>query len=239
MKEILLQMANFHKHHPKEVLLLDFNHLSKKWNITDGAIETLNRMLKDTFKDTICHNRTAKITLSQLWKDGKNIIIFYRGNTTKDSYKLPDFAWDDRQIDSPFNEKRTYETNAWLGFLNDVYKNRPNDGRFYVTQGIMQPHWLDVAAASFISPGTLESWTAEEATNTLVNWLHTCKRGSDGINIVMADFVHKHHLVETVLSLNGFDFKETALSLQNESSKISISLCCVVLAYFTSICMML
>ena len=232
-------MVNFHKDHPKEVLLLDFNHLSKRWNITNGAIETLNFMLNDTFKDTICCNRTAKITLSQLWKRGKNIIIFYRGNTTKDSYKLPEFAWNDRQIDSPFNEKRTYEANSWLGFLNDVYKHRPNDGRFYVTQGIMQPHWLDVAAASFISPGTLESWTAEEATNTLVNWLHTRKRGSDGINIVMADFVHKHHFVESVLGLNGFDFKETALSLQSASSKLTISLCCVILGYFTSMCMML
>ena len=72
-----------------------------------------------------------------------------------------------------------------------------------MTQGIMQPHWTEIAIAGVSEKATLKNWVSDDASIALVRWLKRKKSGQNGINIVIADFVQNHNFVDTVLSLNS------------------------------------
>ena len=72
----------------------------------------------------------------------------------------------------------------------------------YVTQGILLPHWIEVLAGQTVN-ATLKTWISQTASELLVKWIKTRKRGPNGINIVIADYVEENNFVPTVLYLNS------------------------------------
>lgn len=199
LSTIFIQMASFLRINQREVLILDFNHLNILSNV---GMDKLENALSDAFGRKIYRTKTAKVCLSDLWRDGRNVVVFFKGTKRRNFKENENFALDESKLLSPFDESKFYESSTWMNFLKDNYKNRPYNGTFYVTQGIMQPNLLGIVASSLTKAGSLETWTAQEATKLLVKWLPTCKRGIRGINIVMADFVQKYNFTETVLQLN-------------------------------------
>ncbi|XP_065064309.1 PI-PLC X domain-containing protein 3-like [Rhopilema esculentum] len=202
IEEILLQMANFLDNYPREVLLLDFNHLEKEYNFSRKANKKLTNLLKTTFGEKIFTNKSTQASLSTLWSDGKNIIVFYRSPEEDFSGIVPEFVMTEKSLLSPFDKGKFSSQKSWLEFIENGYEHRPTSRTFYVTQGIMQPSILSIAASGLFGSGSLEKWTSDDATRSLVRWLHRCRRGVDGINIVIADFVENHNFTEAVLSLN-------------------------------------
>ena len=197
---ILSQMANFLQMHQKEVLFLDFNHLHI---ITSKGLQELRRILNSTFGSKIYRGQDSELSLTDIWRNRSNIIIFFRGVrkiNTPSVYNA--HVFDESHLLSPFDTSKFYEFSTWRDYLKEIYKNRPRSHTFYVTQGIMQPNLLSIAASSLIKNGSLESLISDGATKALVKWLRTCKSGTSGVNIVIADFIQKYNFVETVLNLN-------------------------------------
>ena len=202
LKTILAQMAEFLQKHQKEVLFLDFNHL---YILTNKGMQRLVSVITTTLGDKLFHRKNKEPCLSDLWREHKNVIVFFRGVKQKFIAGIEEetnFAFNDSQLLSPFEASKFYEYSTWMKFLKEHYSSRPHNHTFYVTQGIMQPNILSIAASSLTKTGSLETLTSDQATTSLVKWLPTCKSGTDGINIVIADFVQKHNFTETVLSLN-------------------------------------
>ena len=146
--------------------------------------------------------RTEKLssfTLQKMWQLKKQVLFFVSYSLEK---KIPMFAWSSQKsIISPYNSDIFTEHSKWLGFLSKEYAKKRPQNAFYVTQGIMEPHWMEIVAGQAVN-GSLKAWISETATVSLVKWLKTRHRGSRGINIVIADFVEDNDFIPTVLRLN-------------------------------------
>lgn len=200
LEKILAQMATFLQRHEKEVIFLDFNHLH---NLPGIGLKKLRKLLLAAFGNKIYRGMNNELTLNDIWRNESNVIVFLRGVKQTNTTNINQMnVFNDSHLVSPFVESKFYDYSTWTEFLTNKYKNRPRDGTFYVTQGIMQPSILSIAASSLTRTGSLESLTSDGATKVLVQWLQTCKSGTTGINIVIADFVQKHKFIDTVLSLN-------------------------------------
>lgn len=106
-------------------------------------------------------------------------------------------------IKSPYSYTKFIQKSPWLHFLDINYKKRREPDTFYVTQGIMQPHWMEVIAAGLSEKATLKEWVSKEATNEIVDWLRDKRIGrTHGVNIVIADFVEFQNFTEKVVDLN-------------------------------------
>lgn len=195
-------MVHFLRKHKKEVLILDFNHL---YFLSPTGVKKLKKLLYSAFGRKIQRLRSVEMSLADLWRHGWNVIIFFREERPGDESEIDmttNFAMHDGQLVSPFDQSKFYDESTWIDFLKENYRKRPQNETFFVTQGIMQPSLMSIAASSLTKAGSLETLTSDKASKLLVRWVHTCKRGTDGINIVTADFVQKHNFTETVLSLN-------------------------------------
>lgn len=186
--------------HQKEVLFLDFNHLHI---ITNKGLQELRRILNSTFGNKIYRGQNSELSLTDIWRNHSNIVLFFRGvNQNKITSFYNTYVFNENHLLSPFDASKSYEVSTWRDHLKEIYKNRPRSHTFYVTQGIMQPNLLSIAASSLIKNGSLETLISDGATKALVKWLRTCKSGTNGVNIVIADFIQKYNFVETVLKLN-------------------------------------
>ena len=200
LESVLSQMAAFLQKHEKEVLLLDFNHLKI---LTNKGFQELKKTLNKVFGNRIYRGQNDNICLSEMWKGNANVIVFFRGTEHLKVFGIQDaFGFNESNLLSPFNEKKFYAYSIWKEYLTENYKSRPHNHKFYVTQGIMQPNLLSIAASSLTKTGSLKTLISDGATKALVKWLMTCKSGVNGINIVIADFVQLHKFIETVLGLN-------------------------------------
>ncbi|XP_057315112.1 PI-PLC X domain-containing protein 3-like [Hydractinia symbiolongicarpus] len=199
LDSILTQVKRFLLKHPKEIILLDFNHVYFDPSISkQAAQDTIMKSVVMTLDSRLCPcTATSRYTLKAFWDLNCQILVFFAGFVERRGYKVcpEDF------ITSPFQENMFTQKSTWLRFLNTNYKREKHNDAFYVTQGIMQPHWMEVAMAGISEQASLKNWVSDEASNEMIKWL-TSKQKND-LNIVIVDFVENHKFVETVLSLNN------------------------------------
>ncbi len=199
LEDILQEVQRFIEKHKKELILLDFNHMLQ---MNVDAFTFLNFLLNKTFGEKMYEfEESDTVTLQNAWRLKKNIIVFYQYIHARQKH-MPKFVWNHSKIVAPFRKENFYSTNTWLNFLDNEFKRREKN-KFFVTQGILQPHWIGIVSASLAASGTLEKWVSDDATKSLVSWLHSCNRGSNKINIVIADFVEKNNFIPSVLEVNN------------------------------------
>ena len=184
-------------------MLLDFRQVQVQSGSSQQEAQDRNiELLKRTFKNKIClKSLIAKSNLKKLWKAKCQILVFYSAFSSNIS-KNSNIIFSPGMILSPFNENLFTQKSKWLQFLDNNYHKRRLEDHLYVTQGIMQPHWTEIAMAGVSEKATLKNWVSDDASIALVRWLKCKKGGQNGINIVIADFVQNHNFVDTVLSLN-------------------------------------
>jgi len=202
-EEIINQINDFSELHPKEVLLVDIRQIdthpgTSLAHAQNRTISQLQRILKSR----ICPNSIMKnLNVRYIWKQNCQILIFYNA-LQKSKQTSSNIICSNEMISSPFNEKMFQQKSQWMKFLDKNYIQKRTENQLYVTQGIMQPHWMEIAVAGDSERATLKNWVSDEASLAIVKWLKRKHIGKNGINIVIADFVENHHFVDSVLSLN-------------------------------------
>jgi hypothetical protein len=201
LDDILIQVKNFVTKHTMEVILLDFNHIYTPPAHRQTALRLLFSKIKRHLGSHLCpRTELSPITLQHLWRIKKQILFFF--NPPKREH-LPQFSWStSANIFAPFDTETFKDPGKWIKFLTVKYKARRPPNMFYVTQGILLPHWIEVLAGQTVN-ATLKTWISQTASRRLVDWLATRKAGSNGINIVIADYIEDNNFVPTVLHLNG------------------------------------
>jgi len=191
VQEHMKEMKLFLDQHPKEVILLDFNHF---YDMTSNHHEHLIDILLSVFGDKLCPLLDCESTsLQQLWENNLQVIIFYHNDIIHNHMEF----WPGSFIPSPWGN--VYSTGKLLSFLEENYqKGRPQD-KFYVTQGILTP---DAAYIMKHLMGTLQKDLADKVAAPLVQWLKTKKAGICGINVVIMDFIQLSDYVPSVIALN-------------------------------------
>ena len=138
VEPFLREVASFLEEHPKEVVLLDFNHFYK---MNDTAHQQLYNLVLIIFGKKICPyiqtmEDRLQLTLNSLWEKEQQIIVFYQCDFAKSCPEL----WPAPSIRAPWGN--TCDVTKLMSFLEDSYNYRhkgPMADIFYVCQGILTP----------------------------------------------------------------------------------------------------
>ncbi|XP_078658336.1 PI-PLC X domain-containing protein 3-like [Branchiostoma floridae x Branchiostoma belcheri] len=191
----LLEIAEWLHSHPKEVVLLDFQHLYFGEKSQDENVITI---LKEKFGSMLCPNTIIKgnavdVTLANLWDNRYQVIVLY-ANEVADH---PDILWTDKKyIYSPWANTPDISI-----LIDKLIENESRKGsKFFVSQAILTP---DTATILLHLCGNLKSKLAIPAMPKILQWLEGEKAGygSPGLNVVIADFVGPE-FAQAVIKLN-------------------------------------
>ena len=197
MQEINLYL----REHPKEVVLLDFNHFYDM-NLLDH--HALLRMLMRIFDQKICPvNKIGLdfLTLRNMWQASMQVIIFYHDDDK--IHNLPHF-WPGSSI--PSSWEHSSNTYRIINFLNKNLKaGRPSNG-FHVSECVCKPN------TSFVEhriESSLKEAVAKPSAFPFISWIKRQHTGdANGVNIVIMDFVEQRDFITDVIQLNYSDSKQ-------------------------------
>lgn len=187
LEEIMLWLQT----HPKEIVLLDFNHFYK---MDDEDHSSLIKMIFEKFETRLCPPSAGitNVTLKQLWARERQVLVFYHHRIAHTSSLWPGYM-------IPSVWPNTTSVEIMQEHLEDKYKRGRPTERFWICQGILTPTPTTIAKNPLHS---LETALAGPATEGLLSFLKGKSAGATGINIVIADFVEKGGFVSNILALN-------------------------------------
>ncbi|XP_065056281.1 PI-PLC X domain-containing protein 3-like [Rhopilema esculentum] len=191
---IFSEMKQFLDKHPKEVVILDFNHL---WGFTEKDCSTFLEIIEKSFGDVLYGpgTKSTNCCLKDLWDAKKQIIALY--DNEEAIKKNPNF-WPRSTIYSPWYD--TANITDLLNHLNGRFDTLKEDC-YNVFQAILSPQTSTIVL--HLANGSLKTTLAENCDKMVSSWLkkvHDEKK--KGINIVICDFVDLLEFARKVVSLN-------------------------------------
>ena len=191
VKDMAEAVNQFLQKHPKEVVLLDFNHF---YGLTDQHHRACLQMLMDVFGQKLCpYLDVDSLTLSMLWENNLQVVAFYQDSVAMENLMF----WPSTSITSPW--ANTPKTKNLLKFLDQNYEKKRDMSQFYVSQGVLTPDAVTVTTHLF---STLKALCSDKCGLPFVHWLQGKKSGPNGINICIIDFAHLFDYIPVVLKLN-------------------------------------
>ncbi|XP_050410374.2 PI-PLC X domain-containing protein 3-like [Patella vulgata] len=184
-------MYRFLDEHPKEVIILDFNHFNKE--MKNARHEQLIKMILEIFGDKVCPLQdTGSLTLNKLWSGKLQVIVIYHHATNNSK------IWPGSVIRSPwFN---TTDVNRLEEGLENVYKNSGDHEQIFLSyQGVLTP---DTCFTVNNCCQSLKTALADKASPAVVTWLSTKVAGPNKMNICLIDFADQYEFMSTILAFN-------------------------------------
>ncbi|CAH1784310.1 unnamed protein product [Owenia fusiformis] len=192
IEDSLREIDQFLIDHPKEVVLLDFNHFYK---MNDFHHKQFLSMILEVFGYKMCPFLDVEsVTLEMLWENNLQVIIFYKDKIASDYLQF----FPTQSIMSPW--ANTPDCDKLLKFLDDIYSNGHDPEKFWVWQGVCTP---DVGTIMRYLTGSLKTDIAKKVAPRFMSWLSDKKTGPTGINICILDFIEMENYVPCVLALNA------------------------------------
>jgi hypothetical protein len=187
----LNEIKSFMEQHPREIILLDFNHF---YEMDAHNHEILIDLITEKFRAKLCpHLDMDSVTLEMMWESGLQVIVLYQNQVVKDNMMF----WPSVSIIAPW--ANTTGAHDLITFLEQSYKANRSPSQFHVVQGILTPGAGTIMAHLNSS---LHNVFADKVAPRVVMWLKDKCAGLQGINICFIDFVEKADFIPTVLSLN-------------------------------------
>ena len=192
VSSVLAEIKEFLDEHPKEVIMIDFNHF---YDMTPEMHLSCMELIESTFAEKLCpFLDTESLCLETLWESNLQVIAFYQNPLAEENMVF----WPASSITSPW--PNVTEVDEMLSRLEiDYEQGRPRD-KFYVTQGILTP---DVSFILSHIGGSIEKTLAEKVAKSVAFWLEKMHCGlKKGINICIIDFVQCAEFIPIVVNLN-------------------------------------
>ncbi|XP_078575198.1 PI-PLC X domain-containing protein 3-like [Branchiostoma floridae x Branchiostoma japonicum] len=189
------EIADWLNTHTKEVVMLDFNHF---YNIDDSHHKKLSAILEEKFDSKLCPktivSQAVDVTLTMLWEHRHQVIVFYNNNEIADHHNYLWSDWEYLHSHSP----NTYEVAKLIAWLEN--EGVCDESKFHVSQAILTPDAITIVGNLGHS---LKTVLATPAMPEILKWLKRkiSGSGSNGVNIVIADFVDLEFLL-AVIKLN-------------------------------------
>lgn len=188
---IMVELANYLLRHPKEVVILDFNHL---YNFNDSLHDEYMRQIKAVFSGgMLCQSTTAidKLKLIDLWNRKCQVIaVYHGGNPSKD-------FWEGGTVQSPWPN-----TDSLTSLFSDLdtFLSQRDMTSLFVTQGLRTPAPKDIIRHLF---STLRKEIGEPTTKATVLWVQNLQGDmKTKLNIIEADVTSEFDFVKIIVSLN-------------------------------------
>ncbi len=211
LSKVLKEMNEFLNKHPREVVILDFNHLyNMKPPKTGDKHNELMTLIQGTFDKKMVPGDTysPNVTLNELWEKKYQVIALYyndKGNSKEvPGSKASNLLWGPDKIRSPWANKQKIEDlkKELDKYINTHTTNAPN--QFFVLQGILTPDGATIAGSlkpSFKGIRSLKDFSAQ-LKKPMSEWLVEWRWGNKKLNIIMMDFLDDKGLVEEIIKLN-------------------------------------
>merc|ERR1719265_3098149 len=210
--DVIDQIAQFVSTHPKELVLLDFQHF---YGMTKEAHSDLLALIQDKLGAALIHNDIPKginTTIGEFWANNTSVLMWY--NVAKE--ELPD--------DSPWDvmwDRETTLTSYWANKRNPEECKAAIDGwasehvpgeTLFLAQAVLTPDvgmFLRGVAqspstlgqlASLINP-KIEGWL--EDRDPAKGWFHA------PFNIVMVDWITTTSIVPQIIEINKTRWSRT------------------------------
>lgn len=187
----LKEMNSFLIEHPKEVILLDFNHF---YQMTPVLHRHLLSVLTNVFGAKLCPPaRMQDLTLNKMWENNRQVVAIYHDSII-DKYAQ---FWSFSSIKSFW--ANTTDPDEMVSFLDNAYHHPRNQDIFHCFQGVLTPRKKTIMSNL---RGSLKNILVVKAAPVYVNWLRDKQAGSSGINICIMDFIEMEGYIPTVVGLN-------------------------------------
>lgn len=191
ISEIFVDIEKFIEEHPKEVIILDFNHF---YNMDCEAHQILADTLVGMFREVmrVPGKDSLNFTLQDMWGNDEKVIIFYHEPQVVECY--PCF-WSSMFIPSPWAD--VDDRKALLKFLDTMcLKSEQPTTSFHVTQCVLTPQTSTIVQNL---TGTLKDQLAVRCNGHSTGWLKAlCGSEVHRFNIIIADFVEHGEFISTV-----------------------------------------
>ncbi|XP_064473972.1 PI-PLC X domain-containing protein 3-like [Ornithodoros turicata] len=192
-----LEVKAFLDEHPREVLLLHFQHF---YNMSDDDHQRLLHKLTSTFGALMCQftEKLENLTLTSLWRKGSQVLSFYNHDRLAKYYP---FLWPASYIPNPW--PNTDNVSALVTFWDNQIAKGRDTNRFSVLQGVGTPQDTTVA---FHICSSLRSLIVPKVNRALDSWVvGKAPGGEHGVNVVMCDFMEMgdYHMPKLVVHLNA------------------------------------
>ncbi|CAF0988469.1 unnamed protein product [Adineta steineri] len=198
VREGLEEINEFLNKHPKEIILLDFNHF---YDFNDQCgHEQLIELIHEIFGKKICTTAETilECTLNYLWNNQQQVILLYERNRDQCSAYMDRIGHFFQICQSPWpNTPRT--DNLFL-FLDEKVSVPRSTTCINVIQGQITPDTATIQNNPFSSLET----HARETNRRLIEWLSLRQRDPsliNGVNVVICDFADQL-FADTVIKLN-------------------------------------
>lgn len=194
----LNEINKFLDEHPKEIVLLDFNHF---YDFNDQCgHDQLIHLIHEVFGTKLCTTvRTIhECTLNYLWNHRQQVILLYEHKPDQCSAYMDRIGHFFQVCQSPW--PNTQRVDDLFIFLDDrVSRARPINC-VNVVQGQLTPDGASIQSNPFSSLQAL----AKETNRRLLEWLSFRQRDPslpNGVNVVICDFADRK-FTDTVIKLN-------------------------------------
>ena len=227
LDDILQQFKEFLQTHAREVVLVDFSNVHRNKKEGEAVDELIVDKVTKQWSQLLCPPSLVDESLHEARKKQCQIFVFYNLRYLQKKYgdKISKMC-SKTMISSPFDLKTFTQPSKWLKFIEHTY-TQPVP-HFHVVQGIMEPHWMEIAIAGLSESASLREWVSEPALIEVVKWLKGKSNGKNGVNIVIADFVESHDFVASTVSLNTVSVSRT----HTVKFDLVIVVSCAVFMYF-------
>jgi hypothetical protein len=223
MSNVMHEVDAFLSDHPREIVVLDFNHLYDM----DGHHPELLRMIFDALGDKAaspkgigCNSR-----VSDFWTRGKQAMVIYHASS--DVWKgLPcaNRTYHNGYIHSPWPESNDVDDlRAKLsGYVRARCDDEARAGQLFVLQGILTPDVELIKSGLMRGDGISIRAYANDTNARLVDWCEeewmaggrvavgdddAGEKGGGGrhgmLNIVIVDFIEGTSIIPAIINYNG------------------------------------
>ncbi|XP_069101288.1 PI-PLC X domain-containing protein 3-like [Argopecten irradians] len=181
----------FLEKHPKEVVILDFNHFYSMSNTDHVNLLTL---LTDKLGSKMYpYNEKVTVTLEKIWERNLQIICIYQNDIVKGNQTF----WPGATIRSLW--ANTPNIDVLMSVLEKKYMSGRHNNGFYSWQGVVTPSTCTVFCNICSS---LKDLLDTKLAPVFVSWLRNKKTGINGINVCTMDFVEEANYISNVIQLN-------------------------------------
>jgi len=198
LPEIFNQIVSFITSNSNEVVIVDVNHLYgfNMQSDVDGFLYLVSTILNDTLIDPKVFNSTS--TLSNIWKTKQRVFLYVNHNmvnTYGDQYRL----FKSSNINTPW--ANVQDMVSLKSALLQQVKSRPNDGRFFVSQGVMTPDLNMIVNHTIHGYGVVRD-IAYDNYGVIGDWYKQWPKNAT--NVCNTDFynLHKKKFIGNILKEN-------------------------------------
>ena len=208
MNDVLADIKAFAQLHPKEVIIVDFNHF---YDLDESAHVQLVQILVEFFDGMMIPSELSlrKTKLKQIWESGCNILVLY---DKKKVVREHSFLWSQNSIKSAWMNVADVgllrsKLDAHLKFRKRVLDKEATDPKrqyrkiLHVTQGLVTPDTKMIAKSALGIKYKSLTALGKAVTPAVIDWMTTDWKDLD-LNIVIVDHYHYTNFIEIIFQQN-------------------------------------